>query len=338
MTVPHSCDAASLVAGVLGQKRADWLIARIATPIERSALAANAPSRAEIAIALNLLLVDDLLRRVPTGASYVEDRHAAGSRILFDHGALRTIAFGNGQAQDGHGRFDRLLAPLGYAVNGVYPLPALKMTGYAYAHRDLPEAIPQFFVSELHVDRFSPAFQQAATRVFGTAADPINGQAKVALAALMDDRRIARDRACSLLPVLAGAFARHHERPMLTDYDLLLAESPEAAWIATEGNAFNHATDRVANVDAVAEAQRRIGRPIKDKIEVSANGGVRQTAFRADPVERAFGVPGGPDITRRVPGSFYEFITRARDPATGKLDLTFDSGNAQGIFAMTEAA
>ena len=338
MTVHHSLVTASLVTSILGQSRTDWLLERIETSANPDVRADGSPSRADMAIALNLLLVDDLLSRVPTGAAYVEDQHAAGSRILFDHGALRTIAFGNGHAHDGHGSFHRLLAPLGYAVNGVYPLPALKMTGYAYAHRDLPETIPQFFVSELHVDRFSPGFQQAATRVFANAQDPIDGRAEIALAALMDDRRITRDWAASLLPVLAGAFARHHERPMLTDYELLLAESPEAAWIATEGNAFNHCTDRVADVDTVADAQRRIGRPIKDKVEVSTNGGVRQTAFRADPVARAFGVPGGPDITKMVPGSFYEFITRARDSTTGKLDLTFDSGNAQGIFTMTEAA
>jgi hypothetical protein len=38
-----------------------------------------------------------------------------------------------------------------------------------------------------------------------------------------------------------------------------------------------------------------------------------------------------------VPGSFYEFIQRSVDPATGKLDLGFDSGNATGIFAVTQA-
>jgi hypothetical protein len=43
-----------------------------------------------------------------------------------------------------------------------------------------------------------------------------------------------------------------------------------------------------------------------------------------------------------VPGSFYEFIQRERlrDLVTGvpRLDLAFDSGNAQGIFKMTAAA
>jgi hypothetical protein len=112
------------------------------------------------------------------------------------------------------------------------------------------------------------------------------------------------------------------------------------AWISTEGNAFNHATDRVADLAAVAQAQRDLGRPIKDRIEVSASGRVQQTAFRADPVRRRFASDDG-WVEHEVPGSFYEFIQRHPPPgppgqATG-LDLAFDTGNATGIFGMTAA-
>ena len=69
---------------------------------------------------------------------------------------------------------------------------------------------------------------------------------------------------------------------------------------------------------------------------------MRQTAFRADPVEREFIDFDGSIVRHRVPGSFFEFIQRERmhDPATGmaRLDLAFDTGNAQGIFKMTAAA
>lgn len=40
---------------------------------------------------------------------------------------------------------------------------------------------------------------------------------------------------------------------------------------------------------------------------------------------------------RTVPGSFSEFVSREVDPATRRLDLTCDSGNATEIFAMTRA-
>ena len=136
------------------------------------------------------------------------------------------------------------------------------------------------------------------------------------------------------LPRLAAAFGRHHDAASFADYESLRAHSAEAAWIATEGNAFNHATDRVADVGALSERLKAEGRPMKDKVEVSASGRVRQTAFRADTVERSF----ADGTARAVPGSFYEFISRAIDPETGGLDLGFDSGNATGIFAMTRAA
>jgi hypothetical protein len=41
-------------------------------------------------------------------------------------------------------------------------------------------------------------------------------------------------------------------------------------------------------------------------------------------------------VTRAVPGSFHEFISRAEE-APGVLDLRFDSGNATAIFGMTTA-
>lgn len=135
--------------------------------------------------------------------------------------------------------------PLGHEVAGLYPLPWLRTTGRAFAHRDLPEAIPQFFVSELRVTELPDEAQAAATRVFGTSADPLGAAEWGLLDAL------AADNACSI--------------------DLA-------------------------------------------------------SAFR---------LPDGGTIQRTVPGSFHEFISRDIDPATGRLDLTFDSGNATGIFAMT---
>jgi hypothetical protein len=308
------------------------------------AIAADAPdgrvTRAGFAMALNICLFADLLRRVPSGAAYVADVAAAGGTVHFDHGALRTILMPDGPTgalPAGEAAFRRILAPLGYSVAGLYPLPRLKMTGRAYAQADHPATIPQFFLSELHVDRFDADFGAAAARVFGSSADPLGDKANALLATFASGGTVSIDEAAAAMPEMVRAFDRQHDRPMLADYEALRAQSAEAAWIATEGNAFNHATDRVADVDALAAAQRALGRPMKDSIEVSATGRVRQTAFRADTVERAFGVAGGADMIRAVPGSFYEFITRDVDPATGTIDLGFDSGNATGIFAMTKA-
>ena len=52
-------------------------------------------------------------------------------------------------------------------------------------------------------------------------------------------------------------------------------------------------------------------------------------------VERVFLDENGRPVSREVPGSFYEFISRDLLPDGSGLDLGFDAGNAQGIFKMT---
>lgn len=331
---------AGLVVAALGRERAAAALGQLAISPALMDEAGPMVSRAAFAMAMNVLLFAGLLERVPSGAAYVRDTVAQGGRIRFDHGALRTIAFpngGTGALPPGEAAFARILVPLGYEVAGIYPLPRLRMTGRAYAHRDLPEAIPQFFVSELHVDQFDAAFADAAHRIFDGSRDPLSPDAVAALAAFEADGAIPFAQAAAVLPVIAGAFGCHHPPACVADYETLLAQSAEAAWIATEGNAFNHATDRVPDVDALAARLIAEGRPMKDKVEISANGRVRQTAMRADPVRRTLVDETGAPLERLVPGSFYEFISRAPDPETGGLDLGFDSGNATGIFAMTRA-
>ncbi len=293
-------------------------------------------SRAAFAMAMNICLFDDLLARVPSGDAYVADTLSRGGRVLFDHGALRTVRFPQGDTgalPPGEDAFTRIFLPLGYQMAAIYPLDRLKMTGRAYAHVDFPEAIPQFFLSELHVDRFDAEFGEAAARVFGSSRDPLTDAAKAVLADYAESRPVTIERAAEAMPSILAAFDRQHDAPDFADYQLLLSRSNEAAWIATEGNAFNHATDRVPDVAALADRLKAEDKPMKAKLEISATGRVRQTAFRADSVERSF----ADGETRTVPGSFYEFISRDIDPATGRLDLAFDTGNATGIFAMTSA-
>jgi len=292
-------------------------------------------SRAQVAMALNAALYADLLDRVPSAARYAADVRAKGARITFDHGALRTIDGPTGALPPAALAFSRILEPLGYEMAGVYPLPRLHMTGRAFAHRDMPESIPQFFVSELHVAELPPAARDAALRIFGQSRDPLDAFVRDALTLLARDGACAAEIADAALPGLVRAFGCHHDVPRLDDYETLRETSQEAAWIATEGNAFNHGTDRVDDVTALAERLTREGFPMKPTVEHSANGHIHQTAFLADKATRRFLLPDGRSIQRDVPGSFYEFITRDRDPVTGGIDLTFDSGNATGIFAVT---
>ncbi|MFZ6817373.1 DUF1338 domain-containing protein [Undibacterium sp. Ji22W] len=310
-------------------------------------------TRAELAQALNMLLFAGILERVPIGRAYTQEVVGRGAKVMLDHGALRTVRWlGLGALPPGEAAITRILKPLGYRLNGVFPLDRLKMTGRSYVQVDDPENISQFFVSELHPERFSPAFQDAVTRVLADSTDPLSPAALSMLHELERDGRLSLVQAQILLANLRDCFERQHGIFSENDYEILLAESAEMAWIATEGNAFNHATDRVVDVFAVNEEQKRLGRPIKAEVEVSASGRVKQTAFKADMVTRQMINADGFLIERQVPGSFYEFITRdvIAEGMNGenyqnnqqnnkpRLDLGFDTSNAQAIFKMTANA
>lgn len=295
-------------------------------------------TRAVLAQALNILLFADLMDRVPTARAYVADCQAAGRKLVFDHGALRTVALeGMGALPAGEAAITRVLLPLGYRMNEVYPLDRLGMTGRSYTHADYPEDLPQFFLSELHPERFSDGFAATVARVTVSSRDPLDASAKALLARLATEGELPLEDAQALLPALVRCFDRQHADPTLADYELLLAESAEMAWIATEGNAFNHATDRVPDLSALVDAEKAIGRPLKETVEVSRSGRVLQTAYRADRITRPFVGADGKTMAREVPGSFFEFIQRAKLP-DGRLDLAFDASNAQGIFKMTAAS
>lgn len=338
MKILHESVLWALLDRVVGTVRTVRLFEALEMPEEllrtRSAAACVGVSRVELAQALNMLLFEDVLRRVPMAAAYVGDTVRSGRKLVFDHGALRTVAAQCGALPTGVEAFRRILEPLGFVIGGTYPLPKLGMTGRAFVHQDMPEGIAQFFVSELHPERFSDEFQQAVARVVVSSRDPLPLSAKALLEEIAKNGSLAFDDAAHLLPNLLGCFDRQHTEPAWADYEIMLAESKEMAWIATEGNAFNHATDRVTDVFAVSDAQKKLGRPIKERVEVSASGRVRQTAFRAATVERLFVSDDGSLRSEKVPGSFHEIITRDEEKP-GVLDLRFDSSNATGIFKMT---
>ena len=334
----NNSNLANLVEKVIGADGAA-LVSRLMTiPAVFGVWECGWVSRKEMAQALNMVLFHDLLMRVPTGLRYTEEVAQRGEKVFHDHGALRTVRWlDNGALPPGESAFTRILEPLGYRLNGTFPLDRIGMTGRSYAQQDCPDQIAQFFVSELHPARFSEKFQAAVTRVVSSSRDPLSAKAMFLLREIARDGRLSVTDGITLLIELKNCFARQHDVPTLADYEILLAESAEMAWIATEGNMFNHVTDRVADVEQVAAQQKKLQRPIKPTVEVSQSGRIRQTAFKADSVTRDFVAVDGMLVQREVPGSFYEFISRDETDVEhgARLDLGFDAGNAQGIFKMT---
>ncbi|NBB10846.1 DUF1338 domain-containing protein [Pseudomonas sp. SLFW] len=328
----------SLVASTVGQPAANWLERRVDVPqaLHDFSWSDEGVHRVWLAEALNLCLFHKLVQAVPDGLRYVDEQFESGRKVVFDHGAIRTVDWAqNGELPRGRQAFSRLLEPLGFTDVRTYPLTKLNMTGWGYRQMDLPEDIAQFFVSELHPGRLSQAFQDAVSRVVSSSRDPLTPDDLSILQRLRTTRHCSLEEATRLLPGLYRAFGRQHGVVQEADYRQLLGESAEMAWISTEGNSFNHLTDRVDNLEATVEEQIRLERPMKDSIEVSTSGRVMQTAYKACTVSRELLNAEGVLKTHQVPGSFVEFIQRKIDPENGNIDLNFDSSNAQGIFKMT---
>jgi hypothetical protein len=245
-------------------------------------------SRLDFTWAMNAALFADLLERVPSG---LRRRPHCGGRShplrprRAAHHPLPSSATGALPA-------DRRLPPhsgtAGLSRGGGLSLPRLRMTGFAFRHLGDPENVPQFFVSELDVGQFDGAFGAAAHRVFDSSRDPLDDQAKAVLARFASEGAVPLADALPALRTILAAFDRQHAMPALADYEALLSQVRRGGMDRDRGHAFNHVTDRVDDVEQVAGQQRALGRPIKDRVEVSANGRVRQTAFRADPVLRFF--------------------------------------------------
>jgi hypothetical protein len=302
-----------LIRSIAGERAADDLLATL--QVDRAVIieCAGAVSRGTFAMALGALLFHDLVGRVPTGAAYVADCRRRRERIAFDHAALFTVRSGSrptGALPAGAASFARILEPLGYMQSATFPVDDPHITRRVFFHREFLETLPQISVDELHVERFSLEFQAAAERVFGASHDPLSLRTHAALAEFAARGCCDLRQAAPALKEIVAAFGRWHEIPSLADYRTLLHESPQAAWLATHGSALQHVTERVSDVAMTACSQRSLGRPVNATIAASAAGTVRRTAFKADPVRRAFRANDGSEVEMNVPGSFYGFISR----------------------------
>ncbi|PMX96572.1 DUF1338 domain-containing protein, partial [Pseudomonas sp. GW460-13] len=81
----------TLLTANVGAARAAQLLALVTLPADLPQAPQGRASRAEISQALNMVLFGGILERVPSGRAYTDDVAAAGGKVTFDHGALRTV-------------------------------------------------------------------------------------------------------------------------------------------------------------------------------------------------------------------------------------------------------
>ena len=150
----------SLLTKLLGQAKTDALFSTLNMPAILEEWEDGVVTRAEIAQAMNMALFEGLLERSANGRAYTADAIESGGSVYFDHGALRTVRWPHtGALPPGEAAFTRILRPLGFRLNGRYPLDKLGMvsaTGSPIGMASTPDnEVPE---TQADVDAFEEQF------------------------------------------------------------------------------------------------------------------------------------------------------------------------------------
>ena len=235
-----------------------------------------------------------------------------GERVVNDHIALRTFA----DPRIGLEALARPFLAQGYAAAGDYAFPRKRLRARYYLHAD-PDR-PKIFISELLLDRCTPALRRDVERLLGQ----VDAEA--------GERSARLERLGRPWPACSRAV-----------YGRLLEESEYAAWLAAFGLRANHFTVSVnaltsfaslgalnSAIEAAGIAMSRAGGLIKGSPEEL----LEQSSTLAAPVEVAFA-----DGSAVVPGCYYEFARRYAG-ADGRLFTGFVPDSADRIFESTDRA
>lgn len=230
-----------------------------------------------------------------------------GEVVLNDHVAYRTYR----HPKIGLERLEGLLLPLGYRSGGEYHFKEKKLYARHYEHAD--PTLPKIFVSELLLEHFSPALQNAVAQLI-----------EQIPAGFADSPRV----------LVAG-------RPWTSSfatYELLARESEYAAWMSAFGFRPNHFTVNVnalkkfPTLESLNTFLQENGHRLNSAgglIKGSPEALLEQSSTMAEKVTVAFS-----DGPHQVPACYYEFARRYAG-ADGRLYQGFIEKSADKIFEST---
>ncbi|MCA9637661.1 MAG: DUF1338 domain-containing protein [Myxococcales bacterium] len=254
-------------------------------------------------------LWDDYVAQNPQAAQIRAFLEARGERPVNDHIALRSF----GDPRLGIDALARAFVDRGYAPAGSYEFPEKRLRARHYVH---PEpGRPKVFISELELDRCSPALARRVTWL----CDQIDP------AALRRDDLAVAGR---LWPAITA-----------DEHASLAAESEYAAWLAVFGLRANHFTILVNALESVGSLEAMNALVRGAGIALNEAGGaikgspallLEQSSTLAAPVVVALA-----DREVVLPGCYYEFARRYPD-AEGRLFGGFVPGSADRIFESTD--
>ncbi|EFJ47180.1 hypothetical protein VOLCADRAFT_117957 [Volvox carteri f. nagariensis] len=262
-----------------------------------------------------------------------------GETLGHDHFAFRTF----GVPGLGISSLERILLPLGYQrvedPGAPLTFPAKKLVATWFMAKDprVRAVLPRVFVSEIQVEKLSPAAREIILGTTGWAAGAGEAVQVQVLTAL-----------------LTGTAP--WPRPTLEQYELLLKESEYAAWVLAHGYSLNHtalALHRLPGVgpsldmDGFVRQLSGAGMAMNAEgglVKVSPDGLLLQCSVVADRRPFEFSCGQQQDIA----AAYVEFVKRLRLPRFAHLkdeELReehlrdgFEVGNADRIFESTTLA
>jgi hypothetical protein len=232
-----------------------------------------------------------------------------GNDIINDHVAYRTF----NHPKLGLDKLAKGLIALGYSECGQYDFAAKKLDAKHFEHPDT--TMPKVFISELRVEEFSEQAQEIIAKLIEQLPEDVT------------------DRADFLYSGRLWEISS-------TDYELLLAESEYAAWLAAWGYRANHFTVSINHLDNYDDILV-VNSALKDAGYIlNTNGGevkgdeavkLEQSSTIADKAAVTF-----TDKTIEIPSCFYEFAKRY-PLANGELYTGFVAASADKIFDSTNS-
>jgi len=244
---------------------------------------------------------------VTPSAHKVHQLLGSGSDVINDHVAYRTFNLDKVSV-------DKIAAPLlalGYKECGQYAFEAKKLNAKHFEHPN--SKMPKVFISELLVEEFSAEVQAIIHKIVENI-DETSVQAEEFL------------------------YSGTHWQVSSADYEILLAESEYAAWVAAWGYRANHFTVSINHlrdfdsIEAVNTAVKEggftlnsVGGEIKGDISVK----LEQSSTMADMAVVEFA-----DRSVKIPSCFYEFAKRY-PLENGELYTGFVAASADKIFEST---
>jgi hypothetical protein len=232
-----------------------------------------------------------------------------GNDIINDHVAYRTF----NHPKLGLDKLAKGLIALGYSECGQYDFAAKKLDAKHFEHPDT--TMPKVFISELRVEEFSEQAQEIIAKLIEQLPEDVT------------------DRTDFLYSGRLWEISS-------TDYELLLAESEYAAWLAAWGYRANHFTVSINHLDNYDDILV-VNSALKDAGYIlNTNGGevkgdeavkLEQSSTIADKAAVTF-----TDKTIEIPSCFYEFAKRY-PLANGELYTGFVAASADKIFDSTNS-